>query len=128
MEMECSADKGFGFGFMMFELFAIQNLIISQAQSARTTFIHIRGHNLPPSNAVLPYSPLPSADDPSLQPNYYTAQRGHSMFLFRLPPHTTSPSSFLFGDGLAEVRYEVPASVGLSSCRSRIVLRKRILA
>ncbi|KIK52499.1 hypothetical protein GYMLUDRAFT_251205 [Collybiopsis luxurians FD-317 M1] len=96
--------------------FIAGNLITSQAQSANPIFILIQGHDIPPSHAVLPYPPLPSADDSSLRLNYYTAQRGHSTFLFRLPLHITSPSSFLFGNGLAEVRYEVPASVRLSSC------------
>ncbi|KAF5381196.1 hypothetical protein D9757_007889 [Collybiopsis confluens] len=113
MEMECKADKGLGIGIMMIELFAVQELS-SRDHSALTTFIHTRrlfqGPGLPPSNAVQPhplpgYAPLPQ--------HYYHARKGHSTFLFRLPLPATCPSSIKFANGLAEVRYEVRASVGV---------------
>lgn len=51
--------------------------------------------------------------DPPLPPHYHQARRGHSTFLFRLPLPSTSPSSISFGSGLASVKYEVRASVGV---------------
>lgn len=35
------------------------------------------------------------------------------MFLFRIPIPETSPSSLIFGSGVARVRYELRASVGV---------------
>jgi hypothetical protein len=48
-----------------------------------------------------------------LPPNYYQARRGISTFLFRIPVPEGSPSSITFGSGLAKVRYELRASVGV---------------
>ncbi|KAJ8077578.1 hypothetical protein PM082_002010 [Marasmius tenuissimus] len=113
MEMDCRADKGLGIGVMMVELFAIQELT-SRDHHATSTFTHSRrvfqGPGYTPSNAVQPH-PLPG--DPQLPPGYYTARKGHSTFLFKLPVPKTSPSSIAFGDGIATVRYEVRASVGV---------------
>ncbi|KAJ4465192.1 hypothetical protein C8J55DRAFT_529165 [Lentinula edodes] len=113
MEMDCKADKGLGIGMIMIELSATQELT-SRDHSARSTFIHARrlfqGPGLPPSNAVQAH-PLPG--DPSLPLHYHQAKRGHSTFLFRLPLPATSPSSISFGSGLASVKYEIRASVGV---------------
>ncbi|KAJ3849379.1 hypothetical protein EV368DRAFT_47417 [Lentinula lateritia] len=113
MEMDCKADKGLGIGMIMIELSATQELT-SRDHSARSTFIHARrlfqGPGLPPSNAVQAH-PLPG--DPPLPLHYHQAKRGHSTFLFRLPLPATSPSSISFGSGLASVKYEIRASVGV---------------
>ncbi|KAL0565764.1 hypothetical protein V5O48_016257 [Marasmius crinis-equi] len=126
MEMECRADKGLGIGVMMVELFAIQELT-SRDHHATCTFIHSRrvfqGPGYTPSNAVQPH-PLPG--DPQLPPGYYTARKGHSTFLFKLPVPKTSPNSISFGDGIATVRYEVRASVGVSwKDERRMLLEKK---
>ncbi|KAK7461662.1 hypothetical protein VKT23_008089 [Stygiomarasmius scandens] len=126
MEMDCRADKGLGIGLMMVELFAFQELH-SRDHSATSNFIHTRrffqGPGLPPSNAVQPH---PQPGDPPLPPSYHQARRGHSTFLFRLPLPHTSPSSISFGNGLADVRYEVRASVGVSwKGERRVVTEKK---
>ncbi|CAL1715767.1 unnamed protein product [Somion occarium] len=128
VEMECKADKGLGIGVIMVELFAIEELT-SRDHSATSTFLHSRrifqGPGLPPSNSVHPF---PQPGDPPLPPNYYGARRGTTTFLFRflLPP--SSPSSINFGSGLANVRYEVRASVGVSwKGERRLVTDKREL-
>jgi hypothetical protein len=131
LEMECRADRGLGIGIMMVELFAIQgaqvcknrciddNLIsslelTSRDHSATSTFLHSRrvfqGPGLPPSNAVQAH---PQPGDPHLPQHYYQARRGQSTFLFRIPIPASSPSSISFGSGLAKVRYELRASVGV---------------
>ena len=51
--------------------------------------------------------------DPLLPQHYYQARRGKSTFLFRIPVPTSSPSSISFASGLAKVRYELRASVGV---------------
>ncbi|RXW17103.1 hypothetical protein EST38_g8757, partial [Candolleomyces aberdarensis] len=99
VEMECRADKGLGIGVIMLELFATQGL--------KRLF---QGPGLPPSNAV---QARPSPGDPDLPPNYYQARRGLSTFLFRIPIPEGSPSSINFGSGLAQVRYEIRATVGV---------------
>ncbi|KII84382.1 hypothetical protein PLICRDRAFT_69836, partial [Plicaturopsis crispa FD-325 SS-3] len=133
MEMECRADKGLGIGVMMVELFAIQGMHIhsvkltSRDHSATSTFLHSRrffqGPGLPPSNAVLPF---PNPGDPPLPSNYYQARRGLTTFLFRFPTPSSSPSAINFGSGLARVRYEVRASVGVAwKGDKRLVTDKR---
>lgn len=113
MEVECRADQGLALSIMMVELFAIQELT-SRDHSATSTFIHTRrlfqGPGLPPSNAVQAH-PLPG--DPQYPNHYYQARRGCSTFPFKLPVPSTSPSSITFGSGLAKVRYEVRATVGV---------------
>ncbi|KAH9930063.1 uncharacterized protein B0H18DRAFT_995072 [Fomitopsis serialis] len=113
MEMECKADRGLGIGVIMVELFAVEELT-SRDHSATSTFLHTRrlfqGQGLPPSNAVHPY---PDPGDPPLPSHYYHARRGATTFLFRLPLPTSSPSAINFGSGLAHVRYEVRATVGV---------------
>ncbi|KAF8800493.1 hypothetical protein BYT27DRAFT_7227437 [Phlegmacium glaucopus] len=113
LDMECRADRGLGIGILMVELFAIQELS-SRDHSATSTFLHSRrlfqGPGLPPSNAVQAY---PMLGDPPLPQHYYQARRGKSTFLFRIPIPTSSPSSISFGSGLAKVRYELRASVGV---------------
>ncbi|KAL1708251.1 hypothetical protein EV121DRAFT_254918 [Schizophyllum commune] len=113
MEVECRADKGLALNVMMVELFAIQELT-SRDHSATSTFIHARrlfqGPGLPPSNAV---QALPAPGDPQYPNHYYQARRGISTFPFRIPVPATSPSSITFGSGLAKVRYEVRATVGV---------------
>ncbi|PPQ69295.1 hypothetical protein CVT26_001613 [Gymnopilus dilepis] len=132
MEVECRADRGLGIGIMMVELFAIQGKspqfqicsipyltfdcseLTSRDHSATSTFLHSRrlfqGEGLPPSNAVQAH-PLPG--DPPLPQHYYQARRGRSTFLFRIPVPASSPSAISFGSGLAKVRYELRASVGV---------------
>ncbi|KDR78551.1 hypothetical protein GALMADRAFT_117961 [Galerina marginata CBS 339.88] len=113
LEMECRADKGLGIGILMVELFALQELT-SRDHSATSTFLHSRrlfqGPGLPPSNAVQAH-PMPG--DPHLPQHYYHARKGRSTFLFRIPIPVSSPSSISFGSGLARVRYELRASVGV---------------
>ncbi|KAH6901199.1 hypothetical protein BKA70DRAFT_1309744 [Coprinopsis sp. MPI-PUGE-AT-0042] len=113
LELECRADKGLGVGVILVELFAIQELH-SRDHSATSTFIHskrvFQGPGLPPSNAVQAH---PQPGFPSLPPSYYQARRGLSTFLFRIPIPETSPSSLVFGSGVARVRYELRASVGV---------------
>lgn len=81
---------------------------------------------MPPSNAVHPH-PLPGNDD-ALPPNYHLARKGITTFFFRflLPP--SSPASIDFGKGLAKLKYEVRANVGISwrGERQRIMERKEI--
>lgn len=130
MEMECKADKGLGLGIIMVELFAIEGMLTSlfvdlrfteiyteltsRDHSATQTFLHSRrifqGPGLPPSNSVHPF-PMP--DEPPLPVNYYHARRGTSTFLFRFPLPESSPSSINFGSGIAQLRYEVRATVAI---------------
>ncbi|TFY51911.1 hypothetical protein EVJ58_g10311, partial [Rhodofomes roseus] len=113
MEMECKSDRGLGIGVIMVELFAVEELT-SRDHSATSTFLHTRrlfqGQGLPPSNSVHPY---PNPGDPPLPSHYYHARRGITTFLFRLPLPSSSPSAISFGSGLAHVRYEVRATVGV---------------
>ncbi|KAF6759747.1 hypothetical protein DFP72DRAFT_884047 [Ephemerocybe angulata] len=113
VEMECRADKGLGIGVIMVELFANQELT-SRDHSATSTFIHskriFQGPGLPPSNAVQAY---PQPGSPVLPPHYHQARRGLSTFLFRIPIPEGSPCALTFGSGLAKVRYELRASVGV---------------
>ncbi|KAI0648693.1 hypothetical protein C8Q79DRAFT_1040192 [Trametes meyenii] len=114
IELECKAEKGLGIGVIMVELYAIEELT-SRDHSATSTFLHSRrlfqGPGLPPSNSVHPY---PSPGDPPLPSNYYHARRGITTFLFQFPLPISSPSSIDFGSGLARLRYEVRASVGVA--------------
>lgn len=120
MEMECKAGDGLGLAVMMVELIAVQELT-SRDHSARSPFLHTRrlfqGPGLPPSNAVHPFPPPPksksSPNDPSMPPTYHHARRGLSTFLFRIPVPASAPASVSLGNGLASVRYEVRASVGV---------------
>lgn len=89
--------------------------LTSRDHSATSTFLHIRrlfqGPGLPPSNAVLPH---PVAGEPPLLAHHHRARRGLTTFLFRLPLPPSSPPSIDFGNGLARIRYEVRASVGVA--------------
>ena len=58
--------------------------------------------------------PYPAPGDPPLPSNYYHARRGITTFFFQIPLPESSPSSIEFGSGLARVRYEVRASVGVA--------------
>ena len=134
MELESRADKGLGLGIIMIELVAIEGRkslalspngaplltrsspeLTSRDHAATSTFLHIhrlfQGPGLPPSNAVLPH---PVAGEPPLPAHYHRARRGLTTFLFRLPLPPSSPPSIDFGNGLARIRYEVRASVGVS--------------
>ncbi|KZP22607.1 hypothetical protein FIBSPDRAFT_919309 [Athelia psychrophila] len=125
MEMECRAGAGtgpgdtLGIGVMMVELVAIQELT-SRDHSASSTFLHRRrlfqGPGLPPSNAVLPIPPS-SVSSPSSLPalpiHYHVARRGQTTFFFRIPLPRRAPASIAFGGGLAVVRYEIRATVGV---------------
>lgn len=88
--------------------------LTSRDHSATSTFLHTRrlfqGQGLPPSNSVHPY---PNPGDPPLPSHYYHARRGITTFLFRLPLPLSVPSSIDFGSGLARVRYEVRATIGV---------------
>ncbi len=57
--------------------------------------------------------PYPAPGDPPLPSHYYHARRGITTFLFQFPLPESSPSSIDFGSGLARLRYEVRASVGV---------------
>ncbi|KAI0696451.1 hypothetical protein BC835DRAFT_1414282 [Cytidiella melzeri] len=113
MEMECKTDNGLAIGNIVVELLAFEELL-SRDHSAAQTFLHSRrvfqGPGLPPSNAVQPY---PSPGDPLLPKDYYPARRGATTFLFRIHLPDTSPPSINFGSGVARIRYEVRASVGV---------------
>lgn len=114
MQVECRTDKGLGLGVMMVELYAIEELT-SRDHSATSTFLRskrlFQGQGLPPSNAVLPH-PLPG--EPPLPAHYFQARKGITTYLFRFPIPESSPSSINFGSGLATLRYEVRASVGVA--------------
>ena len=96
---------------------------------ATNTFLHLtrlfQGPSLPPSNAVHPY-PLTEAEP--LPAYYYPARNGTTTFFFRFPIPHTSPSSIDFGKGLAKLRYEVRASVGVAweGCPQLLVTKKDI--
>jgi hypothetical protein len=82
-----------------------------------------QGPGLPPSNAVLAH-PLPGA--PTLPVSYYHARKGLTTFIFRFPLPESSPSAISFGSGLARVRYEVRASVGVTyKGENRLVTDKK---
>ncbi|KAI0064947.1 hypothetical protein BV25DRAFT_214971 [Artomyces pyxidatus] len=126
MELECKADKGLGIGVIMVELFAIEELT-SRDHSATSTFLRTRrlyqGPGLPPSNAVMPH---PIAGEPPLPAHHHQARRGLTTFLFRLPVPSTSPSSIDFGSGLATIKYEVRATIGVSwKGENRLVTDKK---
>ncbi|TCD63942.1 hypothetical protein EIP91_004752 [Steccherinum ochraceum] len=114
MQMECKADKGLGIGPIVVELFAIEELT-SRDHSATSTFLHSRrvfqGPGLPPSNAVHPH---PLIGEPPLPLDYYPARRGITTFLFRFSLPPSLPSAINFGNGLANVKYEIRASVGVA--------------
>ncbi|KAI0750053.1 hypothetical protein C8Q80DRAFT_1269833 [Daedaleopsis nitida] len=113
MELECKAEKGLGISVIMVELYAIEELT-SRDHSATSTFLQskrlFQGPGLPPSNSVHPF---PAPGDPPLPSTYYHARRGMTTFLFQFPLPESSPSSIEFGSGLARLRYEVRASVGV---------------
>ena len=88
--------------------------LTSRDHSATSTFLHVKrlfqGPGLPPSNSVHPY---PAPGDPPLPSHYYHARRGITTFPFQFPLPDSSPSSIDFGSGLARLRYEVRANVGV---------------
>ena len=69
-----------------------------------------QGPTLPPSNAVYPY-PAPGSEP--LPAHHYPARKGVTTFFFQFPLPPSSPSSINLGKGLAKVKYEVKASVGV---------------
>ena len=56
----------------------------------------------------------PARGDPPLPSNYYHARRGITTFFFQFSLPESSPSSIEFGSGLARLRYEVRANVGVA--------------
>ncbi|KAI5119446.1 hypothetical protein M0805_008385 [Coniferiporia weirii] len=114
MELECRAERGLGINVIKVELFAIQDLT-SRDHSATSTFLHLtryfQGAGLPPSNAVF-LDPLPESDP--LPADHYPARKGTTTFFFRFPLPRSSPASINFCNGLARLKYEVRASVGIS--------------
>lgn len=129
MEVESKADKALGIGIIMVELLATEGTfatrfsvpdaemgveLLSRDHSATQTFLQIRrmfqGPGLPASNAVYPH-PLPG--ELPLPLDYHAARKGTTAFLFRLPLPTASPPSINFGSGVARIRYEVRAIVGV---------------
>lgn len=102
--------------------------LTSRDHSATATFLHrqrlFQGPGLPPSNAVLPSPPSPLPH--SVPAHYHPARRGHTTFFFRIPLPRTAPASIAFGGGLAAVRYEVRATVGVAwKGEKRVVLVRR---
>lgn len=89
--------------------------LTSRDHSATSTFYHTRrlfqGPGLPPSNSVDAHPP---AGAPPLPTHYYYARKGMTTFLFRFPLPPSCPSSINFGSGLATIRYEVRATVGVA--------------
>ena len=80
-----------------------------------------QGPGLPPSNAVHSDSVVPP-----LPAHYYPARKGLATFLFKFQLPKSSPSSISFNSGLARVRYEVVASVGVSwKEENRLVTSKK---
>ncbi|THH10040.1 hypothetical protein EW145_g1598 [Phellinidium pouzarii] len=128
MELECRAERSLGIGDIKVELFAIQELT-SCDHSATNAFLHLtrcfQGVGLPPSNAVYPHV-LPG-DDP-LPVDHYPARKGATTFFFRFPLPYSSPASIDFGNGLAKLKYEIRASVGVSwrGERQRVMERKEV--
>ncbi|KZT02549.1 uncharacterized protein LAESUDRAFT_762682 [Laetiporus sulphureus 93-53] len=114
IELECKADKGMGIGVIMVELFAVEELT-ARDHSGTSTFLHVKrffqGPGLPPSNAVHPPTVV---GDSALPAHYYPARRGTTTFLFKLPLPESSPSAINFASGLAQVRYEIRATVGVA--------------
>lgn len=82
-----------------------------------------QGSGLPPSSAVHTepvVTPLPA--------HHYPARQGVTTFLFKFQLPSSLPSSIAFGSGLARVRYELTASVGVSwKGNNRLVIGKREL-
>lgn len=69
-----------------------------------------QGPGLPPSNAVEPH-PIPGESFPQ---GHFPARRGITTFFFRFHLPLSSPSTISFASGLAKIRYEVRASVGVA--------------
>ena len=65
---------------------------------------------MPPSNAVQIH-PVPGA--PPLPQHYFQARKGSTTFFFNFPIPLSSPNTINFGNGLAKVRYEVRATIGV---------------
>ena len=105
--------------------------LTSRDHSATNTFLHLtryfQGEGLPPSNAVHA-NPLPESED-DLPVGYYEAKKGRTTFFFRFPLPNSSPASIDFNKGLAKLKYEVRASVGISwrSEMQRVMERKEIM-
>jgi len=82
-----------------------------------------QGPGLPPSNSVHAHPP---AGAPPLSTDYYYARKGMTTFLFRFPLPPSCPSSINFGSGLATIRYEVRATVGVAhKGENRLVFDKK---
>ena len=64
-------------------------------------------------------------DEPPLPMNYYHGRRGTTTFLFRFPLLETSPSSINFGSGIAQLRYEIRATVGIIHKGERVLVTDR---
>ncbi|KAG8905349.1 hypothetical protein FRB99_000177 [Tulasnella sp. 403] len=109
--VESRTDKGLGLATISVELVALQELT-SRDHAATSTFIHLRryfqGHGLPISNAVQLEGP---PDAPTLPREYHPARKGQTSFFFSFPLPSSAPSSISFGNGLAQVRYEIIAHI-----------------
>ena len=107
----------------------IPSELTSRDHSATSTFFHTRrlfqGPGLPPSNSVHAHPPAGASPLPT---NYYYARKGMTTFLFRLPLPSSCPSSINFGSGLATVRYEVRATVGVAyKGENKLVYDKKVV-
>jgi hypothetical protein len=58
--------------------------------------------------------PIPDPKSPPLPAGHYLARRGITTFLFGFDIPPASPGSISFGGGIANVRYEVRATVGVA--------------
>ena len=100
--------------------------LTSRDHSATSTFLHstclFQGPGLPPSNAVYPH-PVPGNEPLPL--DYYPARKGTTTFFFRFSLPDSSPSSIDFGKGLAKLKYEVRASVGICWRNERQLVMER---
>ena len=132
MELECKTDNNLAIGIIMVELLASEGIVLlysyeihgvadvyllellSRDHSAAQTFLHSRrlfqGPGLPPSNAVQPFA---APGGTILPKDFYPVRRGITTFLFRIAIPPTSPPSINFGSGVARIKYEVRATVGV---------------
>ncbi|KAK0556441.1 hypothetical protein OC846_001138 [Tilletia horrida] len=108
MELSALTGRGMRIGEIAVELEAAEELH-SRDHSARQTFLYARtlfqGAHLPPSNAVVPQTPITtSSHTHSGSTVWWTARKGKTTFPFSFPVPVRAPSSVQFA-GNASLRY-----------------------